>query len=25
MGGAFESGWLVLPMLSVRGMVPIGD
>jgi hypothetical protein len=25
MGGAFESGWLVLPMLSARGMVPIGD
>ena len=25
MGLAFESGWLVLPMLSVRGMVPIGD
>ncbi len=25
MGGAFESGWLVLPMLSARGMIPIGD
>ena len=25
MGGTFESGWIVLPMLSARGMIPIGD